>query len=97
VPAKPGPGGGPGGAHRTGAPPPRPDFCLPAGKPASGEYLQTTPRYIERMVAGGRLRAHPPASSGESVRVILMHSWNQARRLEEAHNEFRRYRALLGA
>ena len=31
-------------------------------KPQAAEYLQATPRYIERMVAEGRLRALKPTS-----------------------------------
>jgi excisionase family DNA binding protein len=36
-------------------------------KQQAAEYLQTTPRYIERMVASGRLRALKP--SGKLWRV----------------------------
>ena len=38
-------------------------------KPQAAEYLQATPRYIERMVAEGRLRAFKP--TGKLWRVRL--------------------------
>jgi excisionase family DNA binding protein len=38
-------------------------------KPQAAEYLQATPRYIERMVAEGRLRALKP--TGKLWRVRL--------------------------
>jgi len=37
-------------------------------KQEAAEYLQTTPRYIERMVAGGRLRALKPTGKLWRVR-----------------------------
>ena len=38
-------------------------------KQQAAEYLQVTPRYIERMVRGGRLRAFKP--TGKLVRFRL--------------------------
>ena len=38
-------------------------------KRQAAAYLQTTPRYIERMVRGGRLRAFKPSSKFWRVRV----------------------------
>ena len=39
-------------------------------KQQAAEYLQTTPRYIERMVASGRLRALRPTGKLWRVRLV---------------------------
>ena len=39
-------------------------------KQQAAEYLQTTPRYIERMVASGRLRALKPTGKLWRVRLV---------------------------
>jgi len=44
-------------------------------KQQAAEYLQTTPRYIERMVASGRLRALKPTGKLWRVRLVDLNAF----------------------